>query len=183
MTDLISALSPETSASSGTIEVSWAEVPQLRGRTFVGDWFAVDRDRLPAFEHAIYLDENSDAFAEDPYPDGLVEGFHLLSLLERLMRGTFGPVPGAVEGWNYGMDRVRFVSPVLVGERMRLHVTVADTESKGEGYVLLLQCVVEVENRERPGFTADWRVLWRPVGDTDGPENQENEAGKADSDG
>lgn len=177
MTDLTSTFSPEKSVSSGTIEVAWAEVPQLRGRTFVGDWFAVDRDRLPAFEHAVYLDEDGDTFAEDPYPDGLVEGFHLLSLLERLMRGTFGPVPGAVEGWNYGMDRVRFVSPVLAGERMRLRVTVVGTEPKGEGYVLLLQCVVEVEGRERPGFTADWRVLWLPVSDTDGQRDAENEDG------
>ncbi|MGJ5828189.1 hypothetical protein [Streptomyces ossamyceticus] len=171
MTDL----APTPSPVPGVHRVSLAEIPALLGRTFVGDWFAVDPDRLPAFEHATYLDQDPDesTFAEDLYPEGLVEGFHLLGLLDRLMSDTLGPEPGTVEGWNYGLDRVRFVSPVLAGERMRLHVTVAGTEPKGEGFVLLLKCVVEIEGRERPGFTADWRVMWLPADTADGSASQE----------
>ncbi|MEV4036310.1 hypothetical protein [Streptomyces umbrinus] len=181
MTDLVSTRSAEPSDVPDVLEVSLAEVATLRGRTFVGDWLAVDSDRLPAFEHATYLDEGLYP-DEDPYPDGLVEGFHLLGLLDRLISGTFRPVPGTVEGWNYGMDRVRFVSPVLAGERMRAHFTVAETEPKGDGQVLLLRCVVEVEGRERPGFTADWRVFWRPAAVADLPENSENTDGSGDRD-
>lgn len=175
MTDLAPTLSQDAPRAPGVVRVSLAEVPALTGRTFVGDWFAVDPDRLPAFEHATYLDQDQDeaTFAEDFYPEGLVEGFHLLGLLDRLMSDTFGPEPGTVEGWNYGLDRVRFVSPVLAGERMRLHATLAGTEPKGEGHVVLLKCVVEVEGRERPGFTADWRVLWQPA---EAPETQKSEA-------
>ncbi|MEU9918587.1 hypothetical protein [Streptomyces sp. NPDC051001] len=180
MTDLASAPSPDSSRAPGAVRVRLTEVPALRGRTFVGDWFAVDQDRLPAFEHATYLDQDEDqgeaTFAEDFYPDGLIEGFHLLGLLDRLMSDTFGPEAGTVEGWNYGLDRVRFVSPVLVGERMRLHATVEEVEPKGEGHVLLLKCVVEVEGRERPGFTADWRVLWLPADAADASASREKEA-------
>jgi hypothetical protein len=178
MTDLASTLSPDASRAPGAVRVQLAEVPALRGRTFVGDWFAVDQDRLPAFEHATYLDQDQDqaTFAEDLYPDGLIEGFHLLGLLDRLLSDTFGPEPGTVEGWNYGLDRVRFLSPVLAGERMRLHATVEETEPRGEGCVLLLKCVVEVEGRERPGFTADWRVLWLPADAADATESQDGEA-------
>src|SRR5919109_260635 len=99
MTDLAPTLSQDAPRAPGVVRVSLAEVPALTGRTFVGDWFAVDPDRLPAFEHATYLDQDQDeaTFAEDFYPEGLMEGFHLLGLLDRLMSDTFGPEPGTVE--------------------------------------------------------------------------------------
>lgn len=158
--------------SQDGVTVTFAEIPSLTGRSFTGDWFAVDGNKLPLFEEASYVDQNPDGLDLALYPEQLVEGFHLLSLLDHLMSRVLRPAPGEISGWNYGLDRVRFVSPVRAGERMRLTFEVLQAEPRGDGYLLLFDCVIEVENRTRPGFTAQWRVLWLPADDGDSEEEE-----------
>ena len=160
-------------AADGAV-VTFAEIPSLAGRSFTGDWFAVDADRLALFDQASYVDDNPDGFDLSVYPEQLVEGFHLLSLLDHLMSRTLRPAPGEISGWNYGLDRVRFVSPVRAGERMRLTFEVVRAEPRGDGYLLLFDCVIEVEKRTRPGFTAQWRVLWLPAEDSEDEERRDD---------
>ncbi|MET7696486.1 hypothetical protein [Streptomyces sp. NPDC005485] len=160
----------QDSRLADSVVVTFAEIPSLAGRSFTGDWFAVDADRLPLFDRASYVDDNPDGYDLTVYSEQLVDGFHLLSLLDHLMTTTLRPDPGEIAGWNYVMDRVRFVSPVRAGERMRLTFEVLEAEPRGDGYLLLFDCVIEVENRTRPGFTARWRVLWLPAEEIDDEE-------------
>ncbi len=161
-----------TLPASDGVTVTFEQIPSLAGRSFTGDWFAVDGDKLPLFEEASYVDQNPDGLDLSVYPEQLVEGFHLLSLLDHLMNRVLRPAPGEISGWNYGLDRVRFVSPVRAGERMRLTFEVLQAEPRGDGYLLLFDCVIEVENRTRPGFTAQWRVLWLPADDGDSEDEE-----------
>lgn len=136
------------------------ELPSLAGRSFAGDWFSVDPGRLALFDHASYTDENPHPLAESGYPDAMIEGFHLLSLLDHLMNHVLYLEGSQAFGWNYGFDRVRFVSPVRAREPMRLTGSLGAIAPKHEGFLVRADCEVQVKGRERPGFVAQWWVNW-----------------------
>ena len=154
----------ETSAPDDVIShsVRFADVPTLAGRHFQGSWFSVAPDRARAFDFAAYVDDNPVEMDGDRYPDGLVEGFHLIALLDHLLNPLVNVSGDPWFGWNYGLDRVRFVSPIHAGEPIRLTGTVTAVEPRGEGFLLTFDCTVEVQCRAKPGFVAEWRVLWVP---------------------
>ena len=147
-----------------TIEIAHpGELPQLVGRDFVTPWFSVDPERSEQFEYATYLDSYPHPYEDDEhegYGDGLVEGFHLLGMIDFLMNHVFlGDFP--VIPWNYGLDRVRFVSVVRVEDRFRLTGTIKDViERPGQGHLVVIDIVAQVQGRERPAFVATQRVLW-----------------------
>ena len=140
---------------------TWDDLRALEGKTFTGEWFTVDADRLDQFDHATHTDENPDLPEGADYPDGLVEGFYLLALLDHLVTTAMAAVDGPeVYGWNYGFDKVRFTSPVLAGQPIRVHGRIAEVTPRAEGCLALLDVRIEVEGREKPACVAAWRVLW-----------------------
>jgi hypothetical protein len=144
------------------VTIGFDEIPSLKGREFRGDWFQIDRDRLALFDHAIYSDDNAPAVGDVLYPDGMVEGFHLIGLLDHLMHRILRIRRDEWFGWNYGLDRVRFVTPVTVDKPVRLRFTVADVIPRGDGYLLLLDSTLELPDTDRPAMVAEWRVYWLP---------------------
>ena len=68
--------------------VPFAGLPSLIGRSFLGDWFVVDAGSLPLFDQAIYTDRNPYPLDAGGYPEDLVEGFHLLALLDHLVKSA-----------------------------------------------------------------------------------------------
>jgi len=140
--------------------VPFARLPSLAGRSFLGGWFIVDAGSLPLFDQAIYSDQNPYPLDATGYPHDLVEGFHLLALLDHLVNPLLRVSDGPCVAWNYGLDRVRFVSPVRAGQKIRVRGTVAAVRAKGTGFLILSRCAVEVEGRDRPGMVADWWTYW-----------------------
>jgi len=140
--------------------VPFAELPALVGRSFQGDWFIVDARNLSLFDRAIYTDQNPYPLDARGYPEDLVEGFHLLALLDHLVNPLLRVSDGPCVAWNYGLDRVRFVSPVRAGQKIRVNGTVGAVRPKGSGFLILSRCAVEVEGREQPGMIADWWTYW-----------------------
>jgi acyl-coenzyme A thioesterase PaaI-like protein len=142
--------------------VPFHQLPSLAGRRFAGDWWSVDPEKLDEFDSAAYLNAMTFPWAEGTFPDGLVEGFHLLALLDYMMNAVLHLEGEDAFGWNYGLDRVRFVSTIRAGERIRLTGEIAEVRPKDGGYLVRQDCVVEVEGSERPGFVAEWWVFWLP---------------------
>lgn len=140
------------------IRVPWAGIAALPGRTFRSRWLEVAADRRVAFEFASYVDENE--FRLAGFPEDLVEGFHLVSLLDHLANGALSIDDPSWTGLNYGLDRVRFVSPVRLGDRLRLAGSIRSVAPKGEAWVIALDCTIEVEGRERPAMVAEWLAYW-----------------------
>jgi acyl dehydratase len=139
---------------------TWDDIPSLVGREFESSWFTVDDDRLRLFDRATYVDENAVALTGAEYPDGLIEGFHLLALLDHLTNEVLQVDDPRWGGWNYGLDRVRFVSPVTTKDRIRVVGSVLEVTPRGDAQLVLIDCAIEVEGRDKPGMTARWRVLW-----------------------
>jgi acyl dehydratase len=138
----------------------FADVPRRTGSTFTSPWITVDRRRMELFDESTFYDPAEYGWDVDSFPDDMVEGFHLLSLVPYLVNLAARLDDPSAFTLNYGLDRVRFVTPVFAGERLRAHAVVAEVRPKRDGYLVLNQITVEVEGRERPGFTAD---LWALV--------------------
>ena len=92
--------------------------------------------------------------AEGPFGAPIAHGFLTLSLLIPMWSELFD-VTGVKTKVNYGLDKVRFTSPVKVGSRIRMTVTITDVqEVKGNGLHLVADGTIEIEGEERPAVVA-----------------------------
>ena len=125
------------------------------GSTAVGEWFAIDQRRIQAFADAtedwqwIHLD--ADRAASGPFGATVAHGYLTLSLLPRLTQGLLA-VDGAAMVVNYGLDKVRFLQPVVVDSRVRAVTEIASAEPSPQGYRVGLRTTVELDGSERPAL-------------------------------
>ena len=131
----------------------------------VGDWLEVTQQRIDGFadvtdDHQfIHVDPEACA-AYSPWGVPIAHGFLTLSLLTHLMSSVPQDpqlAQGRLMGINYGFDRVRFLSPVKVGSRIRASAAVAAVHQKDAGTLQLTHAVtVEVEGEAKPALVCDW---------------------------
>ncbi len=145
--------------------VKFDSVRALQGRIgeeiSISDWLTVDQARIDLFAKAIddyqwIHVEVERAKRELPYQNTIAHGFLTLSLLSRFLYEAmeFGP---ARMGLNYGMNRVRFVSPVPSGSRLRGRFKLKDFEDVDNGGVQLTwEVTVELEGQAKPALVAEW---------------------------
>jgi acyl dehydratase len=131
----------------------------------VGEWHTVDQAQINLFADAtldhqfIHIDPEKSAKLS-PYKVTIAHGFLTLSLVVHLGK-TIPPVDpeayeGVVMGVNYGLDKVRFPSPVKVDSRVRARRTLVAAELKAPNTIQIKQRVtVEIEGEEKPGCVAE----------------------------
>ena len=128
------------------------------------DWMMVAQDRIDAFAEAtgdrqwIHVDVPR-AEAETPFQSTIAHGFLTLSLISSLMRSAVS-IGGLRMAINYGLNRVRFISPLPAGSRIRAVVSlaaIADVESATQA---TWNVIVEREAGERPVMVAEWLVRY-----------------------
>jgi acyl dehydratase len=153
-----------------TLHVSHPDdVGELVGGTFVSAWFQVDAERADLFHRGTSMDLYAHPYADEAYGEGLVEGFHLLGLLDYLLNTVLW-AEGNFIAWNYGLDKVRFVTVIRDSDRFRVRGTVREVIDRAElGKLLVIDVTGEVAGRTQPGFVATLRLLWREVATTDQP--------------
>lgn len=139
---------------------AWDGVLSLAGREFVGEWFRASSERNDAFDVVAYVSDNTHQLQGGNFPHGLMEGFYLLALLDHLTNKVVFVDDERWSGWNYGLDRVRFVQPLTINDTFRVRGTVSEVVLRGDDYVVLLDCEYEVRGRRKPAMVAAWRVLW-----------------------
>ena len=129
-----------------------------------GDWFEITQEQIDAFadctwDHQfIHVDEER-AKAETPFGGTIAHGFLTLAMLTHLMKSVPSYTPrldGAVMGINYGFDRVRFLSPVNRGKRVRARAVVKSVELKPAAVQTTTTITVEIEGASKPALVADW---------------------------
>lgn len=126
----------------------------------VSDWVLVDQERIDAFAACtgdrqwIHVDVER-AKRESPFGGTIAHGYLTLSLLASLAM-EIGIVPkDAKAGLNYGLDKVRFMTPVKAGARVRNRVTLESAENKGGGRVLVKTMnTLEIEGEDKPALVA-----------------------------
>ena len=123
----------------------WVEVTQERIDTFAKaiddfQWIHVDRERASA----------------SPFGTTIAHGFLTLSLLSHLSERTF-KFSDRKMGVNYGLNRVRFTSPVPSGSRVRARFTLQKFEKLADGGIQVTwNAVVEREGGDKPVLVAEW---------------------------
>jgi acyl dehydratase len=106
-------------------KVPATELAAMVGQSFVSRWMTVDQARIDAFakvtEDEQFIHVDPDRAAETVFGATIAHGFLTLSLLSAMAYSALPRIEGAAHGVNYGFDRVRFVSPVPSGIRVRGH--------------------------------------------------------------
>jgi acyl dehydratase len=130
----------------------------------VSEWLAIDQKRINQFADAtedhqwIHVDP-ARAATESPFKTTIAHGFLTLSLVSVLLRRTisFSRFRMAI---NYGLNRVRFVSPVPVGSRVRARFTPAAIEETGGSIQVTWAITIERDGGEKPCCVAEWLVRY-----------------------
>jgi len=143
-----------------TASAPWSRVDELAGRDFVGSWFSASPQRNSEFDVVTYVEDNAHPLHGGNFPDGLMEGFYQVALLDHLVNEVVYVEDARWSGWNYGLDRVRFTSPLSTSDRFRVRGIVREISARGRDYLVVLDCTYEVEGRDKPAMVATWRVLW-----------------------
>jgi acyl dehydratase len=133
----------------------------------VSDWLDIDQTRVNDFadvtgDHQwIHVDVER-AKKESPYGAPIAHGFLTLSLIPALSKDNFR-VQNAKLAINYGLNKVRFLSAVPVGSRIRVRSELADAVAKDESTVdLTVRHTIEIDGVEKPAAVAEMivRVLF-----------------------
>ena len=146
-------------------DYSLATLADFVGRELgVSDWLTVDQARIDAFAECTgdrqWIHVDPERAREGPFGTTIAHGFLTLSLLPTL-REQIGVAPeGVAQVLNYGADRVRFLTPVKAGARIRVRVTLVSVEPKGPGRTLVkTENTVEIDGEDRPALVADTLAL------------------------
>jgi hypothetical protein len=134
---------------------------------FVSDWVVLRLEQELAFQAATLLTKEDLGFepaSDDPYGPELVSGFLLLSLLAHFhKKHRVSPAEG-LYGLNYGTDRVRFLAPVMAGQRVRCRARLRSLDARADGtWRIVTENTLELEGSPRPAMVADWITYHAPV--------------------
>ena len=136
-----------------------AEIAALAGRDLGHtDWLEITQDRVNLFAEATddqqWIHVDVERARSGPFGGPIAHGYLTLSLLIPLF-GELLEIRGVRMSVNYGLEKVRFPSPVPVGAKIRMAATVVSVEGvAGNGLQMLLGCTVEVDGSDKPACVA-----------------------------
>ena len=131
--------------------------------TLIGtsDWYLLDQDRINQFA-AVTHDEqfihtDPEKAATTPFGSTIAHGFLTLALLPAMGGDVIPKLDGHVMSVNYGFEKLRFLSPVSAGSRVRGHFTLSSLDVRKPGEATLLwEVMIEIDGKEKPALYAEW---------------------------
>jgi acyl dehydratase len=136
----------------------------------VGEWTTVSQAQIDRFAEAtgdrqwIHIDRER-AARDSPFKTTIAHGFLTLSLLSAFLRDAI-EFDGVRIAINYGLNKVRFVSPVPSGSRVRARIVAAAVEEAGGGATQVTWSItVERESADKPACVAEWIVRYYAAGE------------------
>jgi acyl dehydratase len=125
----------------------------------VSPWVEVSQERIDTFAKAIddfqWIHVDPLRARDSPFGGTIAHGFLTLSLLSHLSERTFSFSDRRM-GVNYGLNRVRFTSPVPSGSRVRARFTLQKYEPLEGGVQVTWSAVVEIDGAAKPALVAEW---------------------------
>ena len=142
--------------------IALADFIKLEGQKVgTSRWFEIDQSRIDTFadvteDHQfIHVDEK--AAEKTPFGTTIAHGFLTLSMLSAMIYDGIPNIEGAKMGVNYGFNKIRFISPVKSGARVRAHFTLnALRHPKPTEVTNIWGVSIEIEGQERPALIAEW---------------------------
>jgi len=126
-----------------------------KGVVIEGPAFSVSSDQVHEFGRVTWLDKAYPNAMPD-FPDTIVEGFLLLSLVDAVHRINNPADHSMMWALNYGLDRVRFVTPVHVGDLLKPMFEILAVEKKAPGVKTLRRCSFTHEATGELAMVANW---------------------------
>jgi acyl dehydratase len=131
----------------------------------VTEWLVVTQERIQQFAEAtedrqwIHVDRERTK-RESPYQTTIAHGFLTLSLLSFLMKQAIQIKSGVRMAVNYGLNRVRFPSPVRADSKIRGRFTLLTLKEVSDAFEAVFSVSVESEGAEKPCCAAEWVVRY-----------------------
>ena len=130
----------------------------------LSDWMKITQERINAFAEATedrqWIHVNPLKAKFGPFHKTIAHGFLILSLLVHLTSRMELFQQGMKMVTNVGMNRVRFISPVPVGSKIRNRCTLKKAAKKGDGKIIItIENTVEIEGSEKPALVAEVLAL------------------------
>ncbi len=130
--------------------------------TGTSGWIEVSQERINQFadvtEDHQFIHIDAERAAQTPFGGTIAHGFLTLSLLSKFAEdGGMFALEGIKMGINYGFEKVRMMSPVKSGKRVRGHFTLMEADEKIPGqWKFVFAVKVEIEGEEKPALMAEW---------------------------
>jgi acyl dehydratase len=131
----------------------------------VTDWLMMTQERIDQFAETtgdqqwIHVDRER-AQRESPYGSTVAHGFLTLSLLSHFMKQAIQFRSGVRMAVNYGLNRVRFPSPVRAGANIRARIGLLSLEEVSDALHAVFSVTMEIENSDKPCCVAEWVVRY-----------------------
>ena len=130
----------------------------------VSSWHLIDQKRIDVYADVIedhqFIHVDPVRARQTPIGTTVAHGFLTMSLMSIMSYEVMPAVEGMTMGFNYGFDRLRFLSPVRSGSRVRGRFTLAEaTLRKPKELLTRSSVVVEIEGEDKPAIAADWLGL------------------------
>jgi acyl dehydratase len=145
---------------------STEELKKLIGKEVAAsDWVEVTQSRINEFADAtedhqwIHVDVER-AKTDSPFHSTIAHGFLTLSLLPHLAAQAFKVQGDFKMGINYGLNRLRFVSPVPAGSRVRARFALQSVDDVAGGIQITWSVTCETEGGQKPALVAEWLVRY-----------------------
>jgi acyl dehydratase len=128
----------------------------------VSSWHVVDQKRIDVYadvieDHQFIHVDPARAKAETAFGTTIAHGFLTMSLMSIMSYEVMPVIEGTTMGVNYGFDKLRFISPVRSGSRVRGRFTLAEARlRKPKELQSRTNVTVEIEGEEKPALVADW---------------------------
>ena len=146
-----------------TTIVDYADAAGLAGTDLgTSDWHVVTQEQVNLFADATddhqWIHVDPERAKDGPFGAPIAHGFLSLSLTVKFWSELFD-LTGVSTRVNYGLDKVRFVSPVKVGSRVRMSAVIAEVAEVPGGYQFTVDQTIEIDGAPKPAVVA--RGLYR----------------------
>ena len=142
-----------------------SELASYKGKSLgAGPWFTIDQNRVNGFADVTvdhqFIHVDIEKAKQTPFGGTIAHGFLTLSLIVHLAEDIMLMPQEMTMAMNYGFDKIRFLSPVKTGSRVRAKSSVGEVTDKDSG-VLVKQIVeIEIEGVDKPALICEWLTMY-----------------------
>lgn len=145
--------------------VSIPELTALIGKELgVSDWIPIEQEHIDAFAHLTgdhqFIHVDPERAKTTSFGTTIAHGFLVMSLVPRMSNEVLPHVQGTKMAMNYGSNKLRFLSPVKQGARVRGRFKQLAVENKGDGRIIsTVEVTIDIDGEKKPALILEWLIM------------------------
>ncbi|MBB4633831.1 MaoC family dehydratase [Sphingosinicella soli] len=138
----------------------------ISSRTFQSRWVEITQSMINSFADATldhqFIHTDPESSSKSGFGGTIAHGYLTLSLLSTLAYEVLPVIDGTKLTLNYGMDRLRFITPVRTGKRIRGNFTIEEmAEASSRSFRSSINVSVQIEDEPKPALVGQWTVVMK----------------------